>query len=109
MDNAFYFGYYTQLANLLLKIREMQKNMVNLICMNLLRSFHFLSKHGYLIEERFDGEYECIVDALMLNNIYGIPYNRMKDNGKESTFTGHAWKLIYGVLSDKGKSEVSIN
>ena len=103
MDNAFYFGYYTQLANLSLKIREMQKNVVNRIRMNLLRSFHFLSKQGYLIEERFDGEYECIVDALMLNIIYWIPYYRIKDHSKESTFTEHAWKLIY-VINFTGMS-----
>ena len=106
-ENAYYFLHYTQLSQIIPKIREGQ-SLIYLTLIRLLQeTFSTLHADGLLRSEAFSGEYACFIDALHLSGIYWNSFSRLgQQAGSQKTYQRHAWGLMHGLLTEKGKAKL---
>lgn len=108
-QNSFYFWHHTQLSQVSQKIKDLQGEVFNDNTNILKASLKKLNKAGLLRKEQFKGEYENMVNSLLLSSIYWMPFCRLKDDDDmESKYTEHAWNVIRPLLTTKGKKELDI-
>jgi len=101
-NNAFYFWHYTQLSQLSPQLHKKQRQRYLLNIKMLKETFEKLHSDLLIREEQFTGEYNTIIDALLLSSVYWIPFNKLKKE-TEKTYQVHAWGIIYNLLTDNGK------
>ena len=107
-ENAYYFLHYTQLAQIIPAVREGQSSIYMALMSLLHEAFCTLHADGMLRGEAFSGEYACIIDALHLSGIYWNSFHRLKQQAdSQKTYQQHAWGLMYGLLTEKGKAKIS--
>lgn len=105
-ENAFYFWHHTQLAQVSPKIYEMQHSAFEKNIMLLTMAFQTLTLDEIFRGERFPGEFERIIDTLLMSCIYWIPYCKLKDAKEPSNFLQQAWCILDPLLTEKGKREL---
>ena len=106
-ENAFYFWHHAQLSQLSPNIRDKQKLRYDLNVRMLNETFSKLKSDGLIRSECYTGEYERIIDTLLLSNIYWMPFCTLKDSLEtEDTYQTHAWSIMYYLLSDTGHKQV---
>lgn len=105
-ENAFYFWHHTQLAQVSPIIREMQHNTFtkNIELMTL--AFQQLASDGILREEESAGEYDRMIDTLLITSIYWVPFCRLKGEEFPISFSQQAWSILSPMLTHKGKTEL---
>jgi AcrR family transcriptional regulator len=109
-ENAYYFLHYTQLSQIIPKIREGQRLSYLTLTSFLNETFCTLHSDGLLRSEAFPGEYACIIDALHLSGIFWNSFNKLKQQAdSQKTYQHHAWGLMYGLLTKKGKAKLTVN
>jgi len=109
-ENAYYFLHYTQLSQIIPKIRERQSAIYVTLTSFLNEAFYTLHSDGLLRSETFPGEYACIIDALHLSGIFWNSFNGLKQQAdSQKTYQHHAWGLMYGLLTKKGKAKLTGN
>lgn len=101
-ENAFYFWHYTQLSQLSPQIHAGQKERYRQNALLLGEAFRALHGQGLMRGEGFGGEYETVIDALLLASVYWIPFGKLK-NEEPGSYQAHAWGLIHGLLTEKGR------
>ena len=107
-QHSYYFLNYAQFSQLSESISEMQKTNYRSIQEILLQGFRNLRDAGLLRPEAFTGEYDCIVDILCMAIIYWSPFTLMQRSiAASADYRFHAWGVIYGLLTDKGRLELS--
>jgi AcrR family transcriptional regulator len=103
-ENAFYFWHHAQLSQLSPQIREAQRIVFQSNYDKYLQAFNTFRKDGVFRTENFSGEYDRIIDALLLSSIYWMPFRALKeDHHSEVSYRHHAWALVYSLLTNKGR------
>ena len=102
-DNAFYFWHHAQLSQLSPKIHELQLETLKRNKAVLRDSFGLLSEKGLLVEEEYAGEYDKVIDSLMLASIYWIPFCELKGLSSHEGFVDQAWSILYPLLTEESK------
>jgi hypothetical protein len=69
-------------------------------------AFDQLASDGILREENFPGEYDRIIDTLLITTIYWVPFSRLKEEESPSSFSQQAWSILSLMLTDRGKIEL---
>ena len=73
----------------------------------LTQTFRSLQADGMLEEERYPGEYNCIIDALYLSQINWLHFCELKQETElETSFQQHTWSIIYPLLTPEGRKAV---
>jgi AcrR family transcriptional regulator len=104
-DNAFYFWHHTQLSQLSPKIHDQQHSIYLLNVEKFIRAFHTLHADGVIREEIYTGEYERMIDTLLLSCIYWMPFCELtQKHGARVSFQSHAWSVFSPLLTDKGRA-----
>ena len=103
-DNAFYFWHHTQLSQLSPKIHDQQHSIYLLNVEKFIRAFHTLHADGVIREEIYTGEYERMIDTLLLSCIYWMPFCDLTKHGARVSFQRHAWSVLFPLLTDKGRA-----
>ena len=99
--NAFYFWNHAQLGQLSAKIKGMQQRIYRHHFHLLTQSFQDLRDQGALYPESYPGEYARVADAILLTNIYWLPFSAVK--GTEEGFRAQAWALLHPLLTQRGR------
>lgn len=103
-DNAFYFWHHAQIAQLLPKIRESQDESYRTNVKMLSQTMQTLQSKGILYQETFTGNYERLIDLLLISIIYWVPFCELKNGyGTKVSFQYHAWSILYPYLTNAGK------
>lgn len=104
-NNAFYFWHHTQLSQLSPSIREKQNAIYLSNTKKLALALKTLQSDGILHPDSFPGEYDRIIDTLLLSIIYWIPFHDLRQkNDSQASFQQHAWFILYHLLTEKGIS-----
>jgi AcrR family transcriptional regulator len=104
--NAYYFWNYTQFAQTSERIREIQKNMFRLNVTWLRETMNRLAEDEVIFRESKSGEYDRVVDAVLLTIIYWIPFCRLKGVETPAGFVSQAWSVLKPLLTEKGQEEL---
>lgn len=103
-ENAFYFWHYTQLAQQSERIRDIQNTVIGNTSTLLSAAFTHLNQEGSLQHEEYPGQYEQIIQAMMLTCIYWTPYSRLENRLETNVdFLACIWGILYPLLTDQGK------
>lgn len=103
-ENAFYFWHHAQLSQLSSKIHEKQKAKYQSNVDKLSQAFDTLRKDGVFRDEGFLGEYDNVIDSLLLTSIYWMPFCELRQsNSSNDGYQYHAWAALYPYLTDKGR------
>ena len=118
-DNAFYFWHHAQLSQLSSKIRERQNSVYHGNVKKLSHAFQTLQENGDLRYELFAGEYDRVIDALILSSIYWIPFCYLKQeppakelplqsqsSEDQNSYRFHAWAILYPMLTENGRMDL---
>lgn len=104
-ENAFYFWHHTQFAQLFPEIEEKQKSIYQSNAEKFKASLGALHKKGFLREESYEGEYDRVVDTILLSAMYWIPfYELTKAAKKEADYPAQAWSIIFPLMTERGRS-----
>ena len=107
-QHSYYFLNYAQLSQLSESISEMQKTNYRMIRELLLQGFRNLHTAELFRPEAFSGEYDCIVDILCVSILYWSPFESLQRSiGAYMDYRHHAWGIIYGLLTEKGRLVLS--
>ena len=107
-QHSYYFLNYAQLSQLSESISEMQKTNYQMIRELLLQGFRNLHTAELFRPEAFSGEYDCIVDILCVSILYWSPFESLQRSiGAYMDYRHHAWGIIYGLLTEKGRLVLS--
>ncbi len=103
-ENAFYFWHHAQLSQLSPKIRERQNVVYQQNTAKLTKALAILQADGMLRKEEYTGEYDHVVDSLLLSSIYWLPFCQLKQEGPSDIgFQSHAWSVLYPLLTAVGR------
>ena len=103
-ENAFYFWHHAQLSQLSPKIREQQHAIYLSNVDKFMQAFLALLADGVIREENFTGEYDRMIDTLLLSSIYWMPFcDLTQKHDPQERFQCHAWAVFYHLLTDKGR------
>lgn len=103
-ENAFYFWNYTQLAQMSERIREIQRTVIENNYSLFSEALNLLNQAGSLQDEEYPGQYEQIIQIIMLTCTYWTPYSRIEKTVEaKGDFLDCVWGIIYPLLTDKGK------
>lgn len=104
-ENAFYFWHHAQLSQLSPKIRERQKAVYQQNTAKLTKALATLQADGMLRREEYAGEYDHVVDTLLLSTIYWLPFSQVRqEDPSVISFQNHAWSVLYPRLTDVGRN-----
>lgn len=103
--NAFYFWNHAQLGQLSAKIKGMQRRIYRHHFHLLTQSFRDLRDQGELSPESYPREYARVADAILLTNIYWLPFSSIKET--EASFRPQAWAVLYPHLTRRGREELA--
>lgn len=105
-ENAFYFWNYTQLAQMSERIREIQRTVIENNYSLFSQALELLNEDDSLQDEEYPGQYEQIIQIIMLTCTYWTPYSKIEKNtDAKGDFLDCVWGIIYPLLTDKGKRE----
>lgn len=104
-ENAFYYWHYTQLPQVSPKIREIQNEVLQKYIEFMTQAFRILAYEGILREENSPGEYDRIIDVLLITSIYWVPFYKLKGNETSNNFSFLAWGILSSFLTAKGQNE----
>lgn len=104
-EKAFYFWHHAQLAQLSPAIHKMQKDTLKENTALLTQAFHALKTSQRMRSEHFTGEYDRVIDTLLLAAIYWTPFCRLKET-KEHTYSDQAWGIVYPYLTNAGAEDL---
>ena len=108
-ENAFYFWHYTQLAQMSARIREIQDTVMGNNYELLFGAFKRLNEQEILEDEAYMGQYEQIVQAVMLTCTYWTPHSRLRERlGIKGHFLDCVWGIIYPLLTYRGKAQCKV-
>lgn len=108
-ENAFYFWHYTQLAQMSDRIRKIQNTVIENNAALFSEAFKRLNEDGIMQSEEYPGQYEQVVQVIMLTCTYWIPYSKLKERiDKEVDFRDCIWSILYPLLTGKGKTQYSV-
>ena len=103
-ENAFYFWHHAQIAQLSPKIRELQHRIYVSNVEIFTQALQALLAEGMIRKENQTGEYDRIIDTLLLSIVYWMPFCELKQvKATEANFQKQAWTMLYPVLTDKGR------
>lgn len=108
-ENSFYFWHHAQLSQLSSKIHEMQVKMYQTNVDKLSRAFRTLQDNGLIRKEDFQGEYEYLIDTLLLTAIYWIPFCELRQVQQPNSMPDlhcREWNILSSLLTDKGKASL---
>ena len=106
-QHSYYFLYHAQLSQLSPKIAEIQNNSYRTIRNLLKEAFCHFCEEGLFRKEYFNGEYDCMIDALHMAIAYWGPFSSLQTAiGVNMEYRRHAWSTIYHLLSEKGRTEL---
>ncbi|WP_434796186.1 TetR/AcrR family transcriptional regulator [Terrisporobacter vanillatitrophus] len=107
-DNAFYFWHHAQLSQLSSKIRKKQEDRYDYNVKILKECLNKLKSERLIRAEKFIHEYDRVIDTLLISSIYWIPFSNIKGlNYTQESYRNHAWSIMYNLLTDKGRNELS--
>ena len=105
--HSYYFLYHAQLSQLSPKIAEMQNQSYRTIRILFHEAFGHFYEKGLFRKEYFNGEYDCMIDALHMAIAYWGPfYSLQMGIGVNMEYRRHAWSTIYHLLTEKGRTEL---
>lgn len=108
-ENAFYFWHYTQLAQMSDRIRKIQNTVIENNAALFSEAFKRLNEDGIMQSEEYPGQYEQVVQVIMLTCTYWIPYSKLKERiDKEVDFRDCIWSILYPLLTGKGKTQYGV-
>lgn len=103
-ENAFYFWHHAQLSQLSPRIRDQQHAIYLSNAEKLTHAFRTFRAASLIREENFTGEYDRVIDTLLLSGIYWMPFCELtRKHGSRENFQHHAWAAVYPLLTDKGR------
>lgn len=103
-ENAFYFWHYTQLSQTSEKIRNIQNTVIQNNYALFSEAFQELNAGGSMQDEEYPGQYERLVQAMMLTCTYWVPHGRILERvGAKGTFLDCVWGILYPMLTEQGK------
>lgn len=106
-QHSYYFLYYTQLSQLSPRIAEMQNCNYRTIRNFFKKAFHNFYEEGFLKKETFSGEYNCVIDTLLMASIYWGPFSSLQESiSVHRDYRYHAWSIIHHLLTEKGEKEL---
>ena len=106
-ENAFYFWHHAQLSQSSSNIHGKQRNIYRDNCDKLMQTMQRLRGNGLVREESYRGEYERIIDAIILAGIYWMPFSKLKQaQGPQGSYRSHAWAILYPLLTGDGKEKL---
>lgn len=98
-NNAFYFLHHAQLSQLSINIRAKQSQVYASNREKLLSCFEKLKNQGVFKDEAYEGEYENIIDSLLISCIYWLPFCSIKGiTPSENSYKAHAENTIKPLL-----------
>lgn len=101
-ENAFYFWHHAQFAQISPKIQDLQKVIFDDNTKILTKSLSILKEGGWIRGEIYPGEYNCIIDTLLILSIYWVPFSRLKDEDIVDKFLQQMWSSLYPLLTNSG-------
>ncbi len=104
-ENAFYFWHHAQLIQISSKIKEMQNDILQKNIEFMTQAFKTLTSEGILRDENSPGEYDRIVDAVLITSIYWIPFCKLKGEETPNSFSEQVWGILSSFLTAKGQIE----
>lgn len=106
-DNAFYFWHHAQLSQLSPAIRNRQTQVYQRNLAILRETFLTLRQDGLLREEQVAGEYNRVIDTLLLSIIYWLPFCDLKqEDPKTHHLPDQAFSILDGLLTEKGRASL---
>lgn len=105
-ENAFYFWHHTQLAQVSPKIRDMQHDAFQKNIELMTQGFKHLASDGIFRKENTPGEYDRIINTLLITSIYWVPFCRIKTEKHASDFLLQALSILDPLLTGSGKSKL---
>ncbi len=106
-ENPFYFWHHAQMSQISEPIKEQQRAVYENNVKVLKDAFHELNKKGILRSEEFEGEYENLIDNILISGIYWMPFCQLKaDDVSKYSFRDHAWRTIHHILYPTEKEEI---
>lgn len=103
-ENAFYFWHFTQVSQMAEHITKMQTQIINDSYTIFKDAFQLLRENGDLKSETYPGQYEQIIQVLMMTCIYWIPHSQLtQSTGTKQNFLDCIWGIILPLLTESGK------
>lgn len=107
-EHSYYFLYHAQLAQLSPEICQKQNIRYREYLVKFRDAFSNLHQTGYLRDELYAGEYDCIIDLLHMSSIYWAPFSELqKPVDRQIEYRRLAWSILYRLLTDKGRDELN--
>lgn len=104
-ENAFYFWHFTQVAEMAEHITKIQAQIMDDSHAIFTGAFQLLRENGNLRNEAYPGQYEQIIQVLMMTCIYWIPHSQLTQNiGSKQDFLDCIWGVIFPLLTEAGKN-----
>ncbi|NLD18637.1 MAG: TetR/AcrR family transcriptional regulator [Clostridiales bacterium] len=102
-ENSFYYGSHTQLAQVSSVISDKQREMYEENSNVLKEGFLELCREGLIYKESYKGEYDRLIDSLLISITYWIPFCQMKGSIDVRSYRRQAWSVILPIMTKDGK------